>query len=342
MSEGKRFGEAVVGEALEDGSIKWLKARRKGIGGSDAAVCLGMQPYGNTVEDLWEDKTGRVEPDDGNVATRYGSLVEDHIRDRVSWVPSEEFPEADTFAEAASLENQMWHHERTWQRANIDGLMVDGGGEILGGLEIKTSKYPFDSFDGDCKDTHYAQIQHYMAVIGLDRWWYAYFQIPSSNRRLMLQLHDYVVRDGDRDQFWEILANEGELTLRTIERSEAYIQNIIQQERDFWQYVEDDQRPEPVEKDGESNRDDDDALLELFNQMALAQDRKQRTDSVEVQEEAAADEQYAKQSIKQYLESLPGEPKRVVCEDHKATWNSRGYWMLYPADRQADMGGMFN
>ena len=42
---------------------QWLKARQKGIGGSDAAAVLGLSPWKSNVR-LWEEKTGLREPED--------------------------------------------------------------------------------------------------------------------------------------------------------------------------------------------------------------------------------------------------------------------------------------
>ena len=36
---------------------EWLQARRRGIGGSDAAAVLGLSPWKSNVR-LWEEKTG--------------------------------------------------------------------------------------------------------------------------------------------------------------------------------------------------------------------------------------------------------------------------------------------
>ena len=38
---------------------EWLKYRRTGLGGSDAAVVCGLSPYKSKIE-LWADKTGRL------------------------------------------------------------------------------------------------------------------------------------------------------------------------------------------------------------------------------------------------------------------------------------------
>ena len=40
---------------------KWLKTRDLGIGGSDAAVIMGMNSYKSPYQ-LWMEKTGQVEP----------------------------------------------------------------------------------------------------------------------------------------------------------------------------------------------------------------------------------------------------------------------------------------
>lgn len=40
---------------------EWLEERKKGIGGSDAATILGLNPYKSNI-DLWAEKTGKKEP----------------------------------------------------------------------------------------------------------------------------------------------------------------------------------------------------------------------------------------------------------------------------------------
>ena len=44
-------------------SEEWLSYRRRGIGGSDAGVILGLNPYKSPWQ-LWLEKTGQTEPDD--------------------------------------------------------------------------------------------------------------------------------------------------------------------------------------------------------------------------------------------------------------------------------------
>ena len=45
----------------------WLKWRTKGIGGSDASVIAGINPY-KSVYQLWKEKTGQIEPEEEDLA----------------------------------------------------------------------------------------------------------------------------------------------------------------------------------------------------------------------------------------------------------------------------------
>ncbi|MEW6346975.1 MAG: YqaJ viral recombinase family protein [Paraburkholderia sp.] len=59
----------------------WLAVRRTGIGGSDAAAAVGLNPYMSALE-LWLDKTGRgdglprPDPADTTSPTYWGTLLE--------------------------------------------------------------------------------------------------------------------------------------------------------------------------------------------------------------------------------------------------------------------------
>lgn len=63
------------------GRDDWLAVRRTGIGGSDAAAAVGLNPYMSALE-LWLDKTGRGDgmprpaPDDTTSPTYWGTLLE--------------------------------------------------------------------------------------------------------------------------------------------------------------------------------------------------------------------------------------------------------------------------
>lgn len=58
---------------------QWLDVRKGGIGSSDAAAAVGLNPYKSPLE-LWLEKTGRVEVveqrEDMEAATYWGTLLE--------------------------------------------------------------------------------------------------------------------------------------------------------------------------------------------------------------------------------------------------------------------------
>ena len=61
---------------------EWLQERKKGIGGSDAAAIIGLNPYMTNV-DLWEIKTGRKEQEDisNKPCVKYGTEAEGPLRE---------------------------------------------------------------------------------------------------------------------------------------------------------------------------------------------------------------------------------------------------------------------
>lgn len=56
----------------------WLEARRKGIGGTDAAAILGLSRY-RTAIDVWEDKLGLAPERPATAAMEWGLRLEDAI-----------------------------------------------------------------------------------------------------------------------------------------------------------------------------------------------------------------------------------------------------------------------
>lgn len=58
---------------------EWLSIRQKGIGGSDAAVVLGLSKW-KTPFELWLEKTGQVMPEESqSEAAYFGTILEDVV-----------------------------------------------------------------------------------------------------------------------------------------------------------------------------------------------------------------------------------------------------------------------
>ena len=141
---------------------KWLEARAIGIGGSDAAVIMGMNQYKSPYQ-LWLEKTGQVEPPDlsGNQYVYWGTKNESNIAD---WFQEETGKKVKRLGTLRSK-------EYPFMLANVDRTVV---GENAG-LEIKTAgvRQYRKWKDDEIPDAYYCQCLHYMAVTGADYWYIA-------------------------------------------------------------------------------------------------------------------------------------------------------------------------
>ena len=151
----------TVDEAQKDHD-RWLALRNKGLGGSDAGVVMGMNPYKGRLS-LWMEKVGQKEPDD----------LSDN--ERVYWGIKNEANIADWFAEKTGKKvrkcGMMQSTTYPWLLANVDRLIV---GEEAG-LEIKTAgvNQRWQWVGDEIPDCYYAQCQHYMLVTGFEKWYIA-------------------------------------------------------------------------------------------------------------------------------------------------------------------------
>lgn len=140
----------------------WLKLRNTGLGGSDAAVVLGVSPWKSKLE-LWMEKTGQKEPAD----------LSDN--ERIYWGIKNEANIADWFTEVTGKKvirrGMMRSDEYPWMLASVDREVV---GE-RSGLEIKTAGVDQAKYwkDDEMPDGYYLQCQWYMAVTGWERWYVA-------------------------------------------------------------------------------------------------------------------------------------------------------------------------
>ena len=111
---------------------EWLKHRMQGIGGSEISAVVGLNPYMSNV-DLWELKTGAVEPEDisDKPYIKYGTQAEPLLRDLFKL----DFPQYEVFYE----ENNSFRNSRyPWALASLDGWIRDENGRV-GVWECKTT-----------------------------------------------------------------------------------------------------------------------------------------------------------------------------------------------------------
>lgn len=170
----------------------WLEHRQAGIGGSDAGAILGLNKWKSPFE-VYIEKTEPVDDRGAGEAAYWGNTLED--------VVAQEFTKRT--GKKVRRSNRMWvHPDYSWMLANVDRMVV-GEYSIL---ECKTvGAWGAKDWEGDKIPASYiVQGQHYLAVTGLKRVYYA------------------VLIGGQRFE-WKYL-----------DRDEELIQTIIGQEQIFW------------------------------------------------------------------------------------------------------------
>jgi putative phage-type endonuclease len=183
---------------------KWLQYRRQGIGSSDAAAAVGLNPYQSPLE-LWMIKTGRdtdlpqVDPSDDTSPMFWGTVLEPVVAERY----------ACRTGNRVRRNNAVLQHpdpDKAWMLANIDREIV--GNSAVQILECKTAgEFGARLWRDGVPEYVQCQVQHQLAVTGK-------------------QAADVAV-----------LICGQELRVHRIERDDDLIAHLIDLERRFWQYV---------------------------------------------------------------------------------------------------------
>jgi putative phage-type endonuclease len=177
------------------------REKQKGIGGSDVATILGLNPYKSPFT-LWLEKTGQIEPPVlNNEYIEWGNLLEPVIREKFA---------KETGFEVEENHWVMLHDQHDFMVANVDGIVIDPqfAGE-KGVLEIKTAGERMrDQWENGPPHHYMLQLQHYLAILD-----YSYGYIA-------------VLFGGNTFKYY------------LVERDDYVIDNIIQAEMDFTQMVE--------------------------------------------------------------------------------------------------------
>jgi putative phage-type endonuclease len=186
-----------------------LEERRTGVGGSDAAIILGINPF-QDVYRLYLDKRGEAPLED-----------EDFLKESRYWGSVLEEPVAQRYAEETGYKIQRANQlirakDNDFMIANIDRKVVAQDRRI--GLEVKTAARP-DGWGESGSDEIPAyimcQIQHYLAVTNYDCW-------------------DLAVLIGNRDY-----------RQYRINPIDGIINQLIEAEEEFWDRVQAGVAPEP-------------------------------------------------------------------------------------------------
>jgi putative phage-type endonuclease len=181
----------------------WLAARKNGLGGSDAAVVLGLSPW-KTEFDLWAEKRGEIADSFGDTTPEHvlwGNILEDAV--------AKEYANRRGVTVRRSPEMR-WSKEHPYMFANID-RKIQGQNKLL---EVKTTNSMSfsrndwgEEFTNQVPEYYLTQVMHYLAVTGYS--------------------------EGDL----AVLIGGQEMKIYTIKRDEHLIDIICAQEGEFWNKV---------------------------------------------------------------------------------------------------------
>ncbi len=135
----------------------WLVERSKSVGASEAAAAIGVCLYSSPI-DVWQRKLGLSPPQPESEPMLWGSLLEPVI-----------LAEYERRTSRAVFDRQKFvrHAVHPWMTATLDGVSEDRV------VEVKTATaYASDWGDVESDqipDAYLIQVQHQMAVTGLDR-----------------------------------------------------------------------------------------------------------------------------------------------------------------------------
>lgn len=187
---------------------QWLQVRRGGVGSSDAAAAVGLNPHQSQLQ-LWMEKTGRAgmlpvsRTDDDMSPLYWGALLEPIVAAHYT---------RRTGNRVRRVNAILQHPEHSWMLANIDR-------EVMGAADVQIL---------ECK------------TAGIHGAWLWRDGVPEY---VQLQVMHQLAVTGKQAADVAVLIGGQELQVYRIERDEAMISQLIALERQFWDCVERDQQP---------------------------------------------------------------------------------------------------
>ena len=187
---------------------QWLTVRKGGIGSSDAAAAVGLNPYKSQLE-LWLEKTGRdgglpkTDPNDETSPMYWGTLPESIVAAHYTKRSGHK---------VRRINAVLQHPREAWMLANLDR-------EVIGAADVHIL---------ECKTA---------GMNGVRLWKEG---VPEY---IQLQVMHQLAVTGKQAADVAVLICGQELQIHRIERDDAMIARLVQLERQFWRYVELDQEP---------------------------------------------------------------------------------------------------
>ncbi len=266
---------------------QWLQIRRNGIGSSDAASAVGLNPYKSQLE-LWLEKTSRddalpqVDPNDMDSPMYWGNVLEPIVAAQYSHK---------TGRQVRRVNAVLQHPQHPWMLANLDREVIGDPGVHI--LECKTA-----------------------GLNGARLWKEG---VPEY---VQLQVMHQLAVTGKEAADVAVLICGQELQIHRIERDDVLIRQLVALERQFWASVESDQAPPADGSDSAAMalqclypRDSGQAV-DLRDELAMSDSFDELTRVRELLATQAVREAQLKQCIQQRM----GEASRAVFRGGEVSW----------------------
>ena len=150
----------------EDDEEGWVKARTRGIGGSDVGAICGVSPF-TSARQIYLNKTGqyqdKLSPNEAaKERMHFGHMLEPIVADEYS---------KRTGNRIVAVDATLVHKDHPWALANVDRLIVDEEGKPVGILECKTtSEYMNEEWEsGEILMSYVYQLNWYLWILGLEK-----------------------------------------------------------------------------------------------------------------------------------------------------------------------------
>ncbi len=265
----------------------WLEVRKTGIGSSDAAASVGLNPYQSQLE-LWMVKTGRggalpqIDPNDDSSPMFWGTLLEAFVAAHYTKKSGNRI---------RKINAVLQHPEHAWMLANIDR-------EVIGVPEVQIL---------ECKTA---------GMNGAKLWREG---VPEY---VQLQVHHQLAVTGKQAADVAVLVCGNEFQTFRIERDDALISRLIELEGKFWHYVETDTPPPADGSDSAAT-----ALQALFpsddgNTLDLSDDADMVAafaDLLAVRE-VLYEQEKSEAQLKQKIQQRMGNASKATFENGEVSW----------------------
>jgi len=265
----------------------WLKVRKNGIGSSDAAAAVGLNPYKSQLE-LWMEKTGRdaglpkPDPNDDTSPMYWGSLLEVFVAAHYTKKSGNRIRKVNAVLQ---------HPEHAWMLANLDR-------EVTGTTDVQIL---------ECKTA---------GMNGARLWREG---VPEY---VQLQVLHQLAVTGKQTADVAVLVCGNEFRIYRIERDEAMIARLIELEAQFWQHVESDTPPAADGSDSAATAlqalypQDDGAILDLSDDVGMSA---AFADLISVRA-LIAEQEKLEATLKQSIQQRMGNASKAVFEGGDVSW----------------------